>query len=225
MDEVSTNRNAVAVASEVTDLFLAFLTEVLPGAATISTAVKIALKRKIAKTQEILIEELKKGNFSALDSVQIEQFIPMGYRFWEAFKQGEAEHTLKILAAYLAQELGEAAPQAANFSRIARRLEGMTAPELETVARIQTFLDDPNNGLVSDTFVSATQLHAYLSRSHVVDVRQVAAHLAELSSRGFLVPDGASRVDKAEEYYYLTGAFHDLVKNARDFVAPNASSK
>jgi hypothetical protein len=67
---------------------------------------------------------------------QVGEYVPMTYRFFEAVKEGEYEHNLRILAAFMAKELKQDIPDAPNFARTARRLEGITRRELALIALV-----------------------------------------------------------------------------------------
>jgi hypothetical protein len=43
--------------------------------------------------------------------------------------------------------------------------------------------------------------------------------LSDLAGRGLLVVDGASRLDKYEEYYYISSSLKSLVDKAKNSIA------
>jgi hypothetical protein len=104
------------------------------------TVITLASERFLRRPQMLLLEELRKGNVQNLSNAQLTAFVPMGYKFFEAAKEGEYEHNLSILAAYLTGELKQDVPEPASFSRMVRRVEGLSKTDLKVIALIDAFL-------------------------------------------------------------------------------------
>lgn len=96
-----------------------------PGAAFAGLMLELLQERYVKKYQELLLEELRKGKVQDLSDEQLVQLVPMAYKFFEAAKEGEYERNLRILAAFLRGELEQDSPDASNFARMARRVEGL----------------------------------------------------------------------------------------------------
>jgi hypothetical protein len=149
----------------------------------------------------------------------------MAYRFFEAAKEGEYEYNLRILAEFLRSELNEDEPDPSGFSRMARRLEGLSRKELQVIALINascSTIVQASNDAPTQTerpFVSATQLLNERNNGGRFDRYTLQETLTELASRGLLVPDGASRLSKSEEYYYTSSNFMALISKAREAIA------
>lgn len=155
------------------------------------------------------------------------EFIPMGYRFLEAAKEGDHERNLKILAAYIAGELREGSPKAMNVKRVASRIEGLEEIDLQVIALIKQVSIDENKSVFdsdsSTNFVAAALLEGHRSHFHNLNNRDIKASLANLSTRGPLLADGASRLDKKEEYYDLQPSLLDVIKKASSALEPSKS--
>ena len=212
------------VARLATGIATAFAALAFPPAALVGPLLDFAISRFIERPTQILLDELKSGNIQILTAEQAVQFMPMTYKFLEAAKEAEYEHNLKILAAYIANELKEEVPDAPAFARMARRLEGLTQTELKVIALIDLWLstmsqastDTPTEG--SRPYVSATGLAKFPNNTDGLNRFDLQEALTELASRGLLKPDGATRTGKAEEYYFASQAFVDLIAHAKDTI-------
>jgi len=195
-----------------------------PPAALAGPALSYLIDRYVERPKKILLEELKSGNVDVLSDAQFAQFIPMGYKYFEAAKEGEYEHNLKILAAFIKNELKQDVPDAPNFSRMARRIEGLSKTELKVIALINSSLstvikvsnESPTE--FNRPYVSAHSLANDQSNKDKLDHFQIQESLTELASRGLLTPDGATRLSKHEEYYYASQAFVELIARARETI-------
>ena len=94
----------------------------------------------VERPKKILLNELKLGNVDILSDDKLAQFLPMGYKYFEAAKEGEYEHNLRILATFITNELKQEVPEAPKFSRMARRIEGLSKTELKVIALINSSL-------------------------------------------------------------------------------------
>jgi hypothetical protein len=64
----------------------------------------------------------------------------MAYKFFEAAKEGEYEHNLRVLAEFLKNEMQSDTPDVSGFARMARRIEGLTHTELKVIVLINASL-------------------------------------------------------------------------------------
>jgi hypothetical protein len=100
------------------------------------------LSTKKEKLQEILVEEVSKGNLRDLSDEQLKPLIPMAHRLAEACKQGEYEHNLRILSAFIRGEFEQDIPDPSNFGRMARRVEGLSTTDLKVLALVHAFANE-----------------------------------------------------------------------------------
>jgi hypothetical protein len=159
----------------------------------------------------------------AVKTQGIMPFVPMTTKFFEAAKEGEYERNLRILAAFLRGELEQEEPDASNFARMARRVEGMSLTDLKVLAMIEAFLSTNTNSFLQvgghkRPFVSATALTGSAHNKHSLSQIEIQEALVDLVSRGFLMADGASRLDKHEEYYFASSSLDELMGRAREQV-------
>ncbi|MEH6950115.1 hypothetical protein V4R08_01995 [Nitrobacter sp. NHB1] len=188
---------------------------VYPGAGILGSVLTFAIDRFIKRPQNLLVEELQTQEVSELPENKASLFVPMAYRYFEAAKEGEYEHNLRLLASFIANELKQEVPDAPAVSRMARRLEGLTKIDLKVIALINSSLTSPTKqSLNSRPFVSAHGLANDANNKDKIDRERLSEALAEIASRGLLIPDGASRMDKGEEYYFASLAFGELMERA-----------
>jgi len=90
----------------------------------------------------MLIEEVSKGNLRDLSDARLQSLIPMAHRLAEACKQGEYEHNLRILSAFIRGEFEQDIPDPSNFGRMARRVEGLSTTDLKVLALVHAFSNE-----------------------------------------------------------------------------------
>jgi hypothetical protein len=183
-------------------------------------AVGLAADRYLKKPQAIIAAELRAGNISVLTDEQQAAFVPMAFRYFEAARQGEYEHNLELLAAYITGELQKEIPDAGGVARLARRVEGLTKPELKIIATINShktgtiYFPGANSGPTASYMHSSQSLHPFFENDREMTPYIIKSCLTDLNSRGLLIADGMTRYNKSEEYYYISAAFTDLVQSA-----------
>ncbi|MGP0060160.1 MAG: hypothetical protein ACLPID_12825 [Beijerinckiaceae bacterium] len=100
----------------------------------------------------------------------------------------------------------------------------MSKTELKVIALIDSSLSTIFKGSTDAAtqparrFVSASSLAGEANNSDKLNRFQLQNSLTELASRGLLIPDGATRTSKTEEYYYVSQAFLDLVDRAKEAI-------
>lgn len=202
---------------------------VFPGAGTIGPILNFAIDRYVKRPQQVLVEELHEQRLTELSEDKATDFVPMAYRYFEAAKEGDYEHNLRILASFIANELKQEIPDVPAVSRMARRLEGLTKKELKVIAMIDAFFASPDRKRLQSRlkserpFVSAYGLANAPCNADRLDGEELADALTEIASRGLLIPDGATRLSKAEEYYFPSGAFVELFERAGEAIARTSS--
>jgi len=196
----------------------------LPGASVLGPIASFAIEKWINRPEKILIEELKRGNIEILTDEKAATFIPMAYRFFEAAKEGEYEHNLRLLAEFLKSELEIEEHNPSSFARMARRVEGLSLDELKVIALIDASLTRISRSSTEAShqterpFVSAHGLANDPNNRERFDHFLLQEALNELAARGLLIADGASRLSKPEEYYYASRSFMELIEKARNTV-------
>jgi hypothetical protein len=214
--------HAADIAKLTTGLATAFASIWFPAVAIAGPILSILIDRYADRPRDLLLNELRKGHIQDLSDEQAAAFIPMTYKFLEAAKEGEYEHNLEILAAYLAGELHQAAPDAAQFSRMVRRVEGLSPADLQVMTMIDLSLSDSSAPTLDEgarghrPYIAAAFLEGSPhNRHHLVRIA-IQESLVDLAARGFLITDGASRSSKHEEYYFPSQSFRELLGRARD---------
>jgi hypothetical protein len=205
----------VGIGSNVAGIFI-------PGAGLASTLMNFATDKYIKRPEKLLLEELRKGNIKVLNDDKAATFIPMAYKFFEAAKEGEYEHNLQILAEFLKNELNQDEPDPSSFSRMARRIEGLSRKEIALISASNSTITRASNHAPVQTerpFVSANQLANDPNNRDPFDRFFLQEALTELASRGLLIADGATRLSKSEEYYFTSTSFLELISKAKESVA------
>lgn len=198
---------------------------VTAGAAPLNTAVEFIkqyAKSKVESATKVLAAAISQGQVELLTDEIWQEFVPSAYRFFEAARAGEYEHNLEILAECLVSGVLAKRLSASGFARVKRRIEGLEVREIGLIAAIHLDLQLRNlpAGEGSRSFVSAEGLFTANPNIGFLTSRDVAATLAEFAGRGILVPDGAGRWDKGEEYYFGTTALLELVALASTKMKP-----
>jgi len=197
----------------------------IPGAGLVGPIAGYAIERYVRRPERILVEELTRANVGLLDDERAAAFIPMAYKFFEAAKEGEYEHNLRVLAELLKNELASDTPDVSAFARMARRLEALTLTELKVIALINasirtiTMASTEGPGQSERPYVSAHTLSHDPNNKENFDPFILQEVLSDLAGRGLLVVDGAARVSKHEEYYYVSSSFQSLIDKAKSSIA------
>jgi len=220
----SSKKDAADVAKLTIGIAGAIAGVFIPGAGALGPIANFANEKFIKRPERILIEELKKGKIEILSEEKAATFIPMAYRFFEAAKEGEYEHNLRILAEYIKNELKLETPEPSEVTRMARRIEGLSRNELKVIALINVSLsritkastDAPTQS--ERPFVSAGQLANDPNNRDSFDHFFLQEALTEIASRGLLIPDGAARFGKTEEFYSGSRSFMQLIEKAKDTI-------
>jgi hypothetical protein len=200
-----------------------------PWAGALGPIAAFAIDKYVKGPEKILVDELRRGNFDALTEENAAAFIPMAYKFFEAAKEGEYEHILRVLAELLKNEMRSETPDVSAFARMSRRVQGLTRDELKVVVLINASLttismaatDAPTQG--DRPYVSAHSLSIDSSNKEHFDRFALKEILSDLAGRGLLVVDGMTRFDKTDEYYFTSSSFEALIEKARDSLSATAS--
>ena len=183
------------------------------------------IKKYVKRPERILVDELTRGNIGLLNEELAAAFIPMAYKFFEAAKEGEYEHNLRVLAELLKNELASDTPDVSAFTRMARRFEALTLTELKVIALINTSIrtltmaSTEGPGQCLRPYISAHSLSVDPNNKEEFDLFMLQEVLSDLAGRGLLVADGAARLGKQEEYYYTSSSFQSLIDKAKSSIA------
>jgi hypothetical protein len=118
--------------------------------------------------------------------------------------------------------MGQEVPDAASFSRMVRRVEGLSQVDLKVMTLIEASLTSivrSSTDQGSDRerpFVAASSLSGSPANKWALTRFEIQESLVDLAARGFLVPDGGTRLSKGEEYYFASRSFLDLMGRVRD---------
>ena len=226
----STKKGSTEVAKLTIDIAGAVAGIFLPGASILGTIANFAIEKYVRRPERILIDEFQRSNIEIVNDEKAATFVPMAYRFFEAAKEGEYEHILRILAELLKNEMESDSPDVSSFARMSRRIEGLTRNELKVIVLINASLsaitmastDAPMQ--TERPYVSAHSLAIDPSNREHFDRFMLQEALSDLAGRGLLIVDGASRLSKHEEYYFGSSSFMTLIKNAKESLSETASS-
>ncbi|TDI58190.1 MAG: hypothetical protein E2O93_03200, partial [Alphaproteobacteria bacterium] len=96
----------------------------VPGTNTFHQFISALIDRRCNRSQTILLEALQSGEVDILSDAQAEFAIPVAFRFFQAARDGEAAHNLRIMADIIAGRIKANKLDPTDFLRIARQLEG-----------------------------------------------------------------------------------------------------
>jgi hypothetical protein len=173
----------------------------------------------------LLMNELRSGGIEALNDEKTKLFVPMTFRFFEAARQGEYEHNLRILGAYLASELNEAVPDPGDFSRMARRIQALSKVDLKVLALIEAYCRNQEALFGREPFITAISLDTFAGEANELNFGLIGESLTDLHGRGFVMLHGSSSIGKMETTYVASGSFYDLMKRAREKVISEAGGE
>jgi hypothetical protein len=214
-------KHAAEIARVTTSVALAVAGIWFPPAAIAAAAMPFVIDRYVNRPRDLLIEALERGEIRDLSAERLEPFVPMAYKFMEAAKEGEYLHNLEILAAFLTGEMRQEIPDAASFSRMARRIEGRSIVDLKVMALIDDLFSQGKAptldfGVLGKRQYAATSSLFTAGKDRFgLSAKEIGESLTDLASRGLLLADGATRTSKHEEYYFTTSSFDQLMERAR----------
>jgi hypothetical protein len=225
-------KGSVEVARLTTGICAAIADIFLPGAGVLGPIAQFAIDKFVKGPEKILMEELRRGEIRILDEEHAAAFVPMAYKFFEAEKEGEYEHNLRILADLIAHKMQSATPDVPSFARAARRIESLEVADLRVMAMIGAIVSTGSDSptipkLYADrVFVSATQLAANPLNTDQINRARIQDILSDLSGRGLLIVDGATRFNKMEESYSPSASFDEILIVAKRLLdsQPSADS-
>ena len=108
-------KNAGQTATLATGIGTALAAIWFPPAALAQPVINLLIEKYTKRPERILLERIKAGDIEALNEEQVIEFVPMAYRLYEATKEGEYVHNLRILREYIVNDLKQSKPEASNF--------------------------------------------------------------------------------------------------------------
>ena len=196
-------------------------------APTVALATPLAVsvtEHLIARPTRILEDALRHGEVVDLSSEQVASFLPMGYRFLLAARQGEYKHNLKLLAALLTAELKAETCQPGDFLDMARRVEGLNITALRAVALIGEWLERPakqGSGEQRKVFTAPLLANTEIFGS-ALEPAEAADALADLTSRAFLFTTEGGAGAGYDPFYAPTRPLRSLIARALDVAQAEA---
>ena len=223
----ATTKHAATVARVSVPTGLAFLATLFPEwapAFAIATPLAAgATEYAIERPTRFLRAALQRGEVKDLSSEQAAAFVPMGYRFFLAARQGEYEHNLKLLAAFLTAELKSDTCQPGSFVDMARRVEGLTITSLRAVALTGDWLSRPlKPGRGGGKSVTAPLLANPKMFPAPMELEEAADALADLAGRGLLYPHTSGLGGGDAVFYATTQPLHVLISRALNIAKAEA---
>ena len=214
-------RNAEAIAQVATGVGAALAAIWFPPAALAPSIIDRLIKRWVRKPERMLVEAVKAGGIENLNDEQVVQFVPMAYAFFEAAKRGEYERNLRILAAFITDELKQPVVDAGSVTRVTRRLEAISETELRVLVLAHDVFERGRQMEVAKvpgalSYIEAASLATDPANRANLSAWAIKIALSELESRGFLVADGATRWGKVGEHYHATAAMNEIMARAAD---------
>ncbi|MDI4640100.1 hypothetical protein K9U39_03910 [Rhodoblastus acidophilus] len=180
-------------------------------------ALTFAFDKYARRAQEVIEAETARLNLASLSVEQQAAFVPMVVRYFEAARQGEYEHTLEVLAAFIAGEMKKDEPKPGHVARMARRIEGLSKRDLKVIALMNDLANRPPPNpppIPSKGGISVMDVLTSFSEAGEMGFAAVWESLSELSNRSLLLMTHVSGYGVSEGVFVTTEAFRDLIENA-----------
>jgi len=205
----------------ITSLSLAVISDFLsavqmPGGSTITKVMEIWRQKRIESAQEILFDEVAKGNTELLYDPDYEGLIPNIFSYFECAQRGEFNHNLRVLARLLVGETNLQMANPGKIRRVARRLEAMSLEDLQLLVLLKETFDQKQQSPTYDgyhLFVNDHDVVKSLNRNYVAPETHTNTQLIDFVSRGLLFI-GGNPATIGGHYYYKTESFEEIVAQA-----------
>lgn len=232
-DLPATTKHAESVAKLATGVGSALAAIWFPPAALAQPIIDRLIERYIKKPEEILIQAVRENGINILSDSQFEHFVPMAYRFFEAAKQGDYEHNLKLLGEFISSELKEERPEAARLLQVADCLSGMTEKELRIFAWVHKFIENPPGTISIDEkdqllspelkvlrdIIEPTVIASFAKNNFCVEVEELEDTLFSISNRGFIHPVPSFDMSRPDHTAYrLTHLGREILHKAKNSI-------
>lgn len=175
------------IAATTTAIVGAMVDAFLPAAGTaFAQACGYLINARMEKASEILISEIQSGNLDVLSEEKYRAFIPMGYRFYEAARQGENVFILKKLAKIIKNGISDSL-EPDRFLKISKSIEGLDERDLAILAEyVKSTIDfrnrDQNN---FNLFFSGEEKR--ISDTYKIEIGMISTACGVLAGRGLLI--------------------------------------
>lgn len=207
-----------AVVSDVLSLFL------VPGATIFHQAFSNLIERRLQRAQNIVLEAVEKGDIHLLSDPELEFAIPTTFRFFQAARNGEAAHNLRIMADIIAGRIRTKRLDPADFLQTARQLEGLRISDLAALVAVHE-MDGPFRSRhegVGDW--REQKLASTLIPSYFASKVELGSSLALLAGRGLIVPDQQTTLDASLQAYLSSPFLAEIVERLKEELAASASA-
>lgn len=165
------------------------------------------MNKRVEAAQEILREAIREGNLDLITAEQYEELVPMGYKFFEAAKQGEQKHILMVLAQIVSDKAQNIELDAQEFLRISRRIEGLSKGELGILVRIHEHFRNQTE----PTKISRQNLIKIIDADVGYELDLI---LADFVSRGLLISSPSETIDDIGPNYSFSPVLDVVVSSA-----------
>lgn len=184
---------AVSVVSAVIDSFFPVV-----GTA-MGTLFKELIRARLEKAQNILIETLREGGIEVLDNKDLEEFIPIAYRFVEAARRGERLNIIRSYAKIVKVDIEDSRLKSDEFLRIASAMEGLDDQALAVLAKYCRLSKGDNLERLTEIDREVrdnSQIDIGLSSSEVLQRNGI------LQGRGFLLSFTPNAMGGSDQVFY-----------------------
>lgn len=217
----ATTRHGAIVARIAVPSGLALVAAMLPQFATAiglaTPAVMVVTEGLISRPSRILEDFLRRGNVVDLSCQDLESFVPMAYRFFISAQQGEYEHNLKLLAAFLTTELQSPSCTPGSFLDMAKRVEGLNVLSLRAIALIgmeAKRLEEMGRASTGGIAITVEVLSDRARSKAPLNSREAVDALADLAGRGFLYPRSVTTYGGSHQLFTVTFPLEKLLSRA-----------
>lgn len=114
----------------------AVIDTLLPIAGTaVGSLFKDLIRKRLEAAQAVLVEELRSGHIEIIDNKDLDEFIPIAYRFVEAARRGERLNIIRSYAKLIRVDIADSRLKSDEFLGIASAMEGLDEKALMVLAK------------------------------------------------------------------------------------------
>jgi|GEM_PF-6343239 len=193
---------AVSVVSAVIDSFLPVV-----GTA-IGTLFKELIRARLEKAQDILIDTLRSGRIEILNDKDLEEFIPIAYRFVEAARRGERLNIIRSYAKIIQVDIEASRLRSDDFLSVASAMEGLDDQALAVLAKYCRLSRSHNLEKISEIdreIRDNSQKDIGLTSSEILQRSGI------LQGRGFLLSFTPNAMGGSDQVFYPSKMALDLL--------------
>lgn len=207
-------KNAAENGSAAASIVGAVVDTFLPKWAPIGTVISELLKNKIQKqtreSQELILEQLREGDFSTLSDDARDELIPIAFKMMQASIEGMSKAKLSLLAKLIGGAIGDS-NAAGIFDSVSERLRRISNLDIEYISIVyQIHKEDKTIKHSIDgqkvEYIFGRLIFKETKRPYV----EVLQALTNLNSVGFIIQKSEVTFDMTEIGYYLGRDFFSL---------------